>query len=223
MKLFTLKLLIFVLITLEALPVISASSSEKVFIEGNGVVVMEVESVKVEKPWELKTSIEGFTGKGYYLATKASKKGGDGLLVFFFKITTPGNYEFRWRSKIAKGNNNTESNDSFVRVPTGKHITGEYADLSDWTKCYMNQLNTWSWRAYTKDHDPRPLRRYFDAGIHRLEISVRSDGHAIDRIALFNYDTIMFDETRFTEMPESRIFEADKSELPKSSRDKKKR
>jgi len=111
-------------------------------------------------------------------------------------VQTPGNYELRWRSYITEGNNATEANDSWVRFPTGRNISGQHA-LNGWTKVFMNQLNMWSWSAKTVDNVGKPLRQFFSAGDHVIEISGRSHGHAIDRLVMYRYDTIKYSTNTF--------------------------
>jgi|GEM_PF-2067096 len=61
----------------------------------------------------------------------------------------------------------------------------------------MNVIGEWSWNARTVDNAGRKIRQFFNAGEHVLEVSGRSRGHAIDRIALFHYNTNSFSRDRF--------------------------
>jgi hypothetical protein len=168
------------------------------FREIDGVIA--IEGAKVATGWSSKTDIPGFTGTGYYEATADQSAGGKGLLQYRIAIEHAGNYEFRWRSRIAVGQSSTESNDSFVRFPTGTNVAAEWP-LSGWTKTYMNRTGAWAWQTVTKDHDPRAIRQNFTAGDHTIEVSVRSAGHAIDRLVLFKYDTVTFNEAAMTTHP----------------------
>jgi len=67
----------------------------------------------------------------------------------------------------------------------------------------MNQTNRWYWRAATVDFVGRPIRQFFPAGEHTMQISGRSRGHAIDRIALYAYEDVNFSEPLFDSMPQS--------------------
>jgi len=67
----------------------------------------------------------------------------------------------------------------------------------------MNAVGEWSWRTVTVDFVGLPLRQYFAAGDHTVEISGRSRGHVIDRFTLFNYDTVRFNNTVFSDAPQS--------------------
>lgn len=178
----------------------SVSASAQTFIENDGFVVMDVESAPATGNWRLERSIGGFKGRGYYVWRGDNLFGASGAgqstLRYRFRINRPGNYELSWRSRIAEGNNRTESNDSWVRFPTGRNVPGEQA-LNGWTKAYMNVIGEWSWNARTVDNAGRKIRQFFNAGEHVLEVSGRSRGHAIDRIALFHYNTNSFSRDRF--------------------------
>ena len=173
-----------------------------VYRASDGMIVMEAENQGVPAAWSLGTSLGGYTGDAYVLANRDAGGGGTGTITFKFYVEEAGNYELRWRSRISTGTDQTEHNDSFVSFPTGKDVPGEWA-LGDWTKTYMNVTGAWTWKTSTKDHDPRPLRQYFSAGEHTMKVSVRSAGHAIDRVVLFKYDEVTFNDGAFTAAPES--------------------
>ncbi|MBX2882264.1 MAG: hypothetical protein KTR32_20115, partial [Granulosicoccus sp.] len=177
-----------------------------IFLENNGVVVMEVESMPAQGGWTEKTDITGFLGDSYYEWTGPDHfpKGaaGNGTITYTFRITSPGNYQMRWRNRIAVGDSNTEHNDSWLRLATGQDVDGE-EPLSGWTKVYMNNRTSWVWDARTVDHVGNPIRQYFSSGDHTLEISGRSAGHAIDRIVLYKYDDINYTTSKFNGYQES--------------------
>ncbi|MCI5064623.1 DUF5060 domain-containing protein, partial [bacterium] len=169
------------------------------FQEQGGRLIMEFESSNPQGGWTQRTAFTPFTGTSYYEWTGNNNysRPGDGVVQFPFEISTPGNYELRWRSRICRGSDRTEHNDSWVQFPTGQNISGEQG-LNGWTKVYQNQPNTWSWDAKTVDNVGRPVRQYFSAGTHTMEVSGRSNGHCIDRIALYKYDSVYFDGSAFT-------------------------
>lgn len=184
----------------------SLAQQATVFNEQAGQLVIEVESAAAAAGWHKSTNFADYRGSGHYEWTGSNntnvKNAGEGLLTYYFTINTPGNYEFRLRSFIGEGNNNTESNDLWVRFPTGSNISGEQA-LDDWTKAYMNKLGEWTWTTKTVDNVGRKLRQHFTAGDHTMQISGRSTGFVIDRFALYNYDTVDFDDDQFTSAAES--------------------
>ncbi len=176
------------------------------FAEKNGVVMMEVESSAPKGGWKLQRSLSGYSGSGYYIwtGTDAFSKGsaGRGAITYTFRIAKAGNYQMRWRSRIGKGTSRTEHNDSWVRFPTGKNVRGEQA-LSGWTKVFMNTRDKWVWQSATVDRVGKSVRQYFSAGVHTVQISGRSSGHAIDKIALYRYDSVSFSASKFDSLPNS--------------------
>ncbi len=160
--------------------------------------------------WELRSEVADFKGTGYLhwtgpirLAPNAAVD--SNAITYHFKIENAGNYEFRWRSYIAGGDSALDSNDSWVRFPTGENIEGEL-ELHGWTKAFQNQFGQWSWGANTEDHvngGSSQLRQYFSAGEHYLQISGRSTDHAVDRMILFNTDMRGFAASIMNTAPES--------------------
>jgi hypothetical protein len=178
-------------------PVEPVEVTQGTFIESNGVVVMEVESVPAATGWESRTNIAGYKGSAFYYWNGGNKTvGGSGTLTYKFKITTAGNYELRIRSRIAEGTSATDANDTYIWFPTGTNVANEWA-ISGWTKFYQNQLNAWSWSTNTKDNDPRLIRVYLSAGEHEFKLSGRSQGHALDRIVIYKYDSNTFTDAQF--------------------------
>lgn len=191
------------------------------FQEESGIVIMEAESSPAQGGWKRESSIGGYAGSGYLRwdgsNAFAVSSAGRGTTTYRFRIQRAGNYELRWRSRITRGNNRTEHNDSWVRFPTGRNIRGEQS-LSGWTKVYMNTLNKWAWQSATVDNVGRRLRQYFSAGEHTLQISGRSNGHAIDRIALFHYADVNFTESRFNAMAQSSTVDGSAPEVQDDDR-----
>lgn len=195
-----------IVLSFAALSLNATAADDFVFLENNGLVVMDVESMPAEDGWTEKTDIADFKGESYYEWTGSNhfNKGnaGKGAITYTFRITSPGNYQMRWRNRIAVGESNTEHNDSWMRLATGEDIIGE-EPLSGWTKVYTNNRTNWTWDARTVDHVGNPLRQYFSSGDHTIEISGRSAGHAIDRIALFKYEEINYSNSKFNGYEES--------------------
>lgn len=181
-------------------------AADSVFVEQNGRLIVEIESVAAVSDWHETVEFPGFTGSAAYLwdrsGTTSAGRADAGAITYHFTINTPGNYEFRWRSRIGEGTSGTEANDSWVRFPTGSNVDEEHP-LNGWTKGFMNQRNAWSWRTVTVDFVGEPIRQHFTAGDHTLQISGRSKGHVIDRFALYKYDQVNFNDGVFTNAPQS--------------------
>ncbi len=191
-------------------------------VENDGIVLLQVESQSAQGGWSLERSVDGYSGNGYLVWKGADSfsesTAGGGTITYKFRIQRAGNYQMRWRSRITRGNNHTEHNDSWVRFPTGKNISGEQG-LSGWSKVYMSTLNKWVWQSSTVDNVGRPLRQYFSAGDHTIQISGRSSGHAIDRIALYRYDDVNFSASLFDGLPDSSLSSGGAAPTPASSTD----
>jgi hypothetical protein len=190
------------------------------FVEDNGLVKVDMAVADFdESGWTLRTDIEGYSGSGLLVwdGDASMSNPGNGKLTFKVNISTPGTYRFLWRSKITIGNNNTEHNDSWLRIPDAHHFYGmknnghvvypkgtelppipESAEQSNttpngsgrdgWFKIYMNSLD-WKWHASTSDHDAHNIFAVFDnPGTYTIEVSGRSPGHGIDSFLLFNED-----------------------------------
>lgn len=174
----------------------AAADTNQVYLEQGGYVHFEAEDASTVGSWDVNTALNDYTGSGYLEWTGpdyfSENNAGNGIITYHFRVETAGNYELRWRSRIAKGESNTESNDTWVRFSTGNDVAGE-EPLSGWAKVYMGEFGIWSWSARTVDHVANPVRQYFSQGDHTLEISGRSYGHAIDRIAMYRYDDVNFD------------------------------
>ena len=188
----------------------TALADSDLFLESDGLVVIEAESMQVVGQWELRTEVADFKGTGYLHWTGPIRLAPNAAvdrdaITYHFKIENAGNYEFRWRSYIAGGDSALDSNDSWVRFPTGENIDGEL-ELDGWTKAFQNQLGQWSWGANTEDHvngGSAQLRQYFSAGVHYLQISGRSTDHAVDRMILVNKDMRGFAASIMDIAPES--------------------
>lgn len=181
------------LVTAACLPSLPAASSFAPAVqEAGGLVVMEAESAAARGGWALRTAIDGFTGTGYQVNTARNNGGGVDILDYPFLIATAGTYQLQVRNRIAEGNNRTESNDAFVRlVDAGGAAVTPVANGNEetggWFKIYMNTVGEWTWQTSNKDHAPRPLAWTLAAGQgYRLQLSRRSQGHAVDRIVLWD-------------------------------------
>lgn len=198
------------------------------FVEEDGILTIESENSDFEDTnWELEQTIADFSDEGYLVWRGASSTGtpGNGLLTYNIRISTPGTYRFIWRSYIAIGDDNTEHNDNWLRIPDADHFYGvrndghivypvgttldpipesdgqdstvpEGASRDGWFKVYMNTINSWAWISRTSDSDAHNIYVVFDnPGDYTIEISGRSMGHAIDKFVLFTEDTSVSDAT----------------------------
>lgn len=199
-------------------------SSQIILTESGGLLVAEVESALISEGWVLRNDIADFTGSAFLVWDGGSQNNnpGNGLLTYKLQITNPGTYQLSIRSYIALGDNNTEHNDVWVRFPdaddffgqknnsivypkgSGKTPVPNGSGKEGWFKSYMNQLDQWSWRTSTSDHDAHRIFATFNnAGTYTLELSGRSPGFAIDRVVLFQESMTSEDAAQESSQAES--------------------
>ena len=194
------------------------------FFEADGLIVIEAEATQSVTSWQLLQSLGDYTGTGYLSYTGANRfnQPGTSVLNYRLAISTPGVYRIQWRSRIAQGNDNTEHNDSWLRLPdandfyatrtgsivypkgSGKMPNPDGGGKDGWFKVYQNTLGRWAWRTATSDNDPHNIFVRFDtAKVYLMQVSGRSEGHAIDRIVLHR-DSIPAVVAQDTALPASR-------------------
>jgi hypothetical protein len=157
------------------------------FIEQEGVVAMEVESVAPANGWVLESAHSGHFGDGYFRNDAPSTgSAGQGTLVYAFYITEPGNYAvaIRARRQGGEGVENDQRNDVFVRL-----------DGSDWAKAtHHTPFDQWGFidkrREVEGDHETPFVALLWDLeiGSHSFQVSRRSDEVIIDRILIYRTD-----------------------------------
>ncbi len=196
------------------------TAAREVFLESDGVVVMEAES-SASKPgkWKGKTDLEGFTGKGYIEYTGNKPAGGPPgtTLVYFFKIEKAGTYTLHLRAhKRLEGEEQDKCNDCYVRVEGDYSASEDAGDkhnddarlktLRADTKLYGGHAKTWGW-AETLDlggHNNKRKPKYvFKAGeTYALGISGRSQRFNLDRI-VFRHESVDLKKAKDPELAES--------------------
>ena len=184
------------------------------FLEQDGLIVVEMESLDAPQGWAIKNDDSNSIGR-YIEWTSADTLGtpGNALISAKVVINNPGTYRFIWRSSIREGNNTTEANDSFLKIlannfygfrtsnqsivcPRGQESSNRCdgsapngASNNGWFKVYRSggtPPNDWVWRSFTSDNDAHSIFADFDqAGEYEVQISARSQHHAIDRFVLF--------------------------------------
>ncbi len=185
-----------------------SSANAAGYEEKDGLVIIEAESTK-SKPgkWQGKTTIKGFTGKGYieFTGNKPTNGPPTSPLEYVFKINKGGLYYLHMHaSREDHGQRKDYSNDCFVRVegnyeagpnPGNKHgKDAPLAMLKKDTKFYGGSVNKFSW--FSGNHlDPgghnnkRVAVYHFKAGQrYKLVVSGRSKHFAINRILFRHKD-----------------------------------
>ena len=167
------------------------------FIETDGLLVMEVESMAPVDDWSLRDIVSGYTGTGYYEwkhgnNAQSIDASGSGVLTYAFTISKTGRYRFRFRSAAPDV---TEHNDVWVRFRNHEVVairnSSEFTiNQNAWFKVYQNNSNdNWSWNASTKDNDPHSIFIDVDTpGTYQLQLSGRSTLFKMDRLVLYHAD-----------------------------------
>ena len=183
-----------------------AQGDHPVFLEAQGVVVIEAESTASDPgDWEGKKTVEGFTGEGHIEFTGNRPAGGDPgtQLVYYFKVTTPGTYQLFLRGhKRLAGEAPDKCNDCYVRVE-GRYgapddagdehgDNARLATLRQDTKLYGGSDRGWGWASQLDlggHNNKRNARYVFRAGqTYALAVSGRSQRFNLDRIVFVHED-----------------------------------
>jgi hypothetical protein len=154
------------------------TSPVDIFMEENGLLVIECEAVAPTGSWLAETDLPGFAGAAYYRWNGPNDfvQPGRGVLRYHFEISTPGEYVFRIHNRHDHPDPDLE-NDAWVRVDDGNWVS-VFSDFGP------ASVGVWNWDsrfATTNAPASYPLA----AGRHTLEISGRSANFRIDRFHLF--------------------------------------
>lgn len=187
--------------------------SSGTFIEEDGLVVVEMESLDAPQGWTTKNDDNGAIGSYLEWTDRNSLQvPGNGLISVKVFISNPGTYQFIWRNSIRDGESTTDANDSFIRIlsdnfqgfrardesvvcprqqPATNRCEGrepEGSSRDGWFKVYRSggPAVAWLWSSFTSDSDAHSIYAEFDrVGEYEIQISARSMSHAIDRFVLF--------------------------------------
>lgn len=198
-----------------------------VFQETNALLMIEFEDGAFETPNEWEFIEDDQVSGGTYVKWVGNDNfnaPGSGMVTFRLNIQNPGIYRFTWRSAVKKGDNGTEHNDSWLRFAdaddfygeksnskvypkdTGKTPNPNGSSKEGWFKVYRsgNDLD-FKWQARTSDNDAHNIYVEFESeGEYTMEVSGRSESHAIDQFVLFQEEVYTKNEatavTTFSEI-----------------------
>lgn len=139
-----------------------------VFMENDGYVIMEGESASsMGKGWSISSEFQdGMLGTGYlkYAGPDHLSAPVDSTITTFrVEITNPGTYQVKWRSR--------EKGSSWLSIPP---MDSSFLALS------VDSPSEWSWES-----DLQVLATFDYSGIYEIQLAGGTEGHIIDRIALF--------------------------------------
>lgn len=196
---------------LSSLLFISALSAQPIFVEKNGLVVVEVESVSPGTGWVSETSQTGFAGASYYKWNGGDNFSSPGskILEYKIRIASAGEYRFQWHNKVGKGNSSTDFNDTWLKIPDAtdfyakkgtnvvhphgacKNDCPEGAGSGGWFKIYSSGTTSWTWSTNTSDNNAHSIYAKFSSpGVYTVQISGRSNYHCVDRFVLYKEGTV---------------------------------
>jgi hypothetical protein len=171
---------------------------EKVWVEKNGLAVIEAEHVAHLPPasgWKLEKTLTGYMGSGYLVWRGRADWGPESRpydsipepevrLSYQVQISTPGTYYLKVRNQ-----HQHEDGDNDVWTS----VNG-----SAWGKTYDWQQHEWS-----LDERGTWAKYVLPPGLHKVELAGRSRGFAVDRLILFLENTP--EEKLLSPLPESKI------------------
>ena len=197
----------------DQLPVFSSGA----FLESDGLIVIEMESLNAPADWQLKPGDGAIGSYVEWTGNNNFNNQGEGLITAKIVISDPGTYRFDWRNSIRAGTSTTDSNDSWLKIladnfygfrssdnsvvcPADQESTNqcigdrpEGSTGNGWFKVYRSGGSAldWRWSARTSDSDGHPIFADFNqAGEYEIQISGRSKNHAIDRLVLFRSNNV---------------------------------
>ncbi|WP_199405223.1 DUF5060 domain-containing protein [Corallincola holothuriorum] len=183
------------------------------FIEKDGLVIMETESTKSNLgKWQKKQSVSGFTGSGHIEFTGNGSNGGPATspLTYTFKVSKAGDYQLYIRAhKRLDGQPSDKNNDGYVRM-VGNFSAGaggaDLAVLKKDTKLYGGNASGWGWaRKLNPSHDEHlnPVYKLKANTEYSLIVSGRSIKWNIDRLVL-RHSSVSESEALNTSLPETK-------------------
>jgi hypothetical protein len=191
----------------------------------DGIALIDFASVPPADRWAPSQEIPGHLAPLAYRWNGPDLFGQPGRGVLTYRVAFPaaGAYGLLVRSRIGKGRDGSEHNDSWVRVryaegvqfyavksydparPGSRVVPGDTVEgprprgttRDGWFKFYQNDLSDWTWVSVTGDHDGHHLVVEVDGPREvEVEFSGRSRGHVLDRFVLFDLSQHRFDPFR---------------------------
>ena len=182
------------------------------YLEEQGMVIIEAESLSLKESWNTSTSRSSYTGEGYiyWNGSEYFNNTSHGRISTRVHISHPGIYRFDWWVGIGYGSSGTEHNDTWLKIEAddfygyrtngdsyvhpkplcqepGSYDCPNGSSLDGYFKIYGGPLNGWIWKAVTSDNEDHNIYAKFDReGVYSIHIAARSSHHCIDRMVIYN-------------------------------------
>ena len=163
-----------------ALPPAAEPAPAAAPVAGTSRLKLQAEDLPLGPGWSVESERAGAEGGAYAIWRGPNRYGapGDGLTNLQFAVPSAGEYQLVIRARAVSPARGDLSNDTFFRFPDGA-----------WTKVFTTGQDSWQVGG-TGDRDERkfPLRARLEAGVATVQMSGRSERHALDWIALERVD-----------------------------------
>lgn len=107
----------------------------------DGVLVIEAEDLPLTGDWQVASDEAGAVGE-YIVWTGDSffNDPSNGVMQMQVNLTEPGRYRFQWRTRIGRGSDVTEHNDTWVRFPDADAFFGAKGPTDNERRVYPRPL-----------------------------------------------------------------------------------
>lgn len=97
---------------------IATGSPVTCFQTVNGIAVVEAEGLPITEMWRVANANTGFTGAGYieWAGSSFNNNTTNGRFSVTLRLAAAGRYKLQWYTRIGRGNNATEHNDTWLKV-----------------------------------------------------------------------------------------------------------
>ncbi|GAA4828331.1 sugar-binding protein [Algivirga pacifica] len=193
----TIKIISLLTLLLPGISLAQAPCQNPIFVEQNGLVVVEAESAaQLGNGWKIENAYAEAALGGAYIVYKGGnylhQVPASTITTYKIKISTPGKYQFKWRSRNGQGAiASDQENDSWLNIEADEfygEAGGKVVIGANYAKLWVHSMDQWSWEGkgeYEEANGLRLFAQFNQAGTYTVNIAGRSNGHPVDRFALF--------------------------------------
>jgi hypothetical protein len=186
------------LIVAVALVVASSTRAAPLFVEKDGLVIMEAESTTSRLgDWEKRTDVDGYTGSCHleFTGNKPMSGSPKSPLEYRFRTGRAGDYTLTIRARKRLGNEEPDKcNDGYVRIEgdfdRGGEKTAPLAELKKNNKFFGGNADGWGWATRLDIHHKKypAVYRFKADQTYTFVLHGRSQRWNVDRIVLYHED-----------------------------------